>query len=57
LSLNHIKGSNVSAAVYAKNLFDKMYYQSGYTEGASGGFNTVIVGEPRTVAAEISAQF
>jgi len=56
-SLNHIKGSTVSAAVYAKNLFDKVYYQSGYTEGASGGFNTVIVGEPRTVVGEISAQF
>jgi iron complex outermembrane receptor protein len=55
--LNHIRGSNVSAAVFAKNLFDKVYYESGYTEGASSGFNTVIVGEPRTIAAEISAQF
>jgi len=57
LSLNHIRGTNVSAAVFAKNLFDKVYYQSGYTEGASGGFNTVIVGEPRTIAGEISAKF
>jgi iron complex outermembrane receptor protein len=57
LSLNNIKGSNVSAALYAKNLFDKVYYQSGYTEGASGGFNTTIVGEPRTIAGEISAKF
>jgi iron complex outermembrane receptor protein len=57
LSLNHIKGSNVSAAVYAKNLFDKVFYQAGYTEGASGGFNTVIVGEPRTIVGEISAKF
>jgi iron complex outermembrane recepter protein len=57
LSLNHIRGSNVSAAVFAKNLFDKVYYESGYTEGASSGLNTAIVGEPRTIAAEISAQF
>jgi iron complex outermembrane receptor protein len=57
LSLNHIRGSNVSAALYAKNLFDKVFYQAGYTEGASGGFNTVIVGEPRTIAGEISAKF
>jgi iron complex outermembrane recepter protein len=57
LSLNHIKGSNVSAAIYAKNLFDKVYYQAGYTEGASGGFNTAIVGEPRTIIGEISATF
>jgi iron complex outermembrane receptor protein len=57
LSLNSIRGSNVSAAVYAKNLLDKVYYQAGYTEGASGGFNTAIVGEPRTVVGEISARF
>ena len=57
LSLNHIRGSNVSAALYAKNVFDKVFYQAGYTEGASGGFNTVIVGEPRTIVGEISAKF
>ncbi|CAN5353473.1 TonB-dependent receptor [soil metagenome] len=56
-SWEDIMGSKVSAAIYAKNIFDKVYYQSGYVEGNSGGFNTAIVGEPRTIAAEISAKF
>ena len=57
LGWNQIMRSNISAAIYVKNLFDKVYYQSGYTEGASGGFNTVIIGEPRTIAAEVTAKF
>jgi iron complex outermembrane receptor protein len=57
LSWDNIMGSKFSAGVYVKNLTDKLYYSSGYVEGASGGFNTVIVGEPRTVAGEISVKF
>jgi iron complex outermembrane receptor protein len=57
LSWDGIMGSKFSAGVYVKNLTDKLYYSSGYVEGASGGFNTVIVGEPRTVAGEISVKF
>jgi iron complex outermembrane receptor protein len=57
LSWNDILKSKFSAGVYVKNLTNKLYYSSGYVEGASGGFNTVIVGEPRTVAGEVSVKF
>jgi iron complex outermembrane receptor protein len=57
LSWNEIMGSKFSAGVYVKNLTNKLYYASGYVEGNSGGFNTVIVGEPRTVAGEVSLKF
>jgi len=54
---NNIMQSRFSFDIYAKNLLDRVYYQAGYTEGASGGFNTVIPAEPRTVAAELTATF
>ncbi len=54
---NNIMQSRFSLAVYAKNLLDRVYYQAGYTEGASGGFNTVIPAEPRTVGAQLTATF
>lgn len=57
LSWNEIMGSGVSAGVYAKNLLARKYYQAGYVEGASGGFNTVIPGEPQTFGAELSMKF
>jgi len=57
LSWNEIMGSRVSLGVYVKNVFEKFYYQSGYVEGASGGFNTAIPGEPRTFGAELSVKF
>jgi iron complex outermembrane receptor protein len=57
LSWNEMMGSKVSLGVYVKNVFDKFYYQSGYVEGASGGFNTAIPGEPRTFGAELSVKF
>ena len=56
-SWDHIMGSKFSAGVYVKNLLDKLYYASGYVEGASGGFNTVIPGEPRAVGGEVSVKF
>jgi iron complex outermembrane recepter protein len=57
LGLEDIGGSRFSASVYAKNVLNHVYYQAGYVEGNSGGFNTVIVGEPRTVAGEVSFKF
>ncbi len=56
-SWNEIMGSKFSLAVYAKNILDKGYYQAGYVEGASGGFNTAIPGEPQTFGAEVSVKF
>jgi iron complex outermembrane receptor protein len=52
-----IMGSNASLGVYVKNLLDRFYFQSGYVEGASGGFNTAIVGAPRTFGAELNYKF
>ncbi len=57
LSWNNIMRSQISAAVYAKNVFDKFYYASGYALGAAGGYNTAYPGAPRTVAAEVSVKF
>ncbi|HKX21670.1 MAG TPA: TonB-dependent receptor, partial [Rhizorhapis sp.] len=57
LSWDEISGSNFSVAAYVKNLFDKLYYNSGYVEGASGGFNTAIWGEPQTFGAELTYRF
>lgn len=57
LNWDDMFGSRFSSAVFAKNVTDKLYYASGYVEGGSGGFNTVIVGEPRTIGGEISVKF
>lgn len=57
LSWNNIMRSKVSAAVYVKNLFNRLYYVSGYAMGAAGGYNTAYPGEPRAIAAEVSVKF
>jgi|UniRef100_UPI0035CAE094 iron complex outermembrane receptor protein len=57
LGIEDIAGSRFSASVYAKNLLNRIYYQAGYVEGNSGGFNTVIVGEPRTIGGELTFKF
>ena len=57
LSWNNVLRSKFSVAVYAKNLFNKFYYASGYALGAAGGYNTAYPGAPRTVAGELSVRF
>lgn len=57
LSWNEVMGSKFSVAAYAKNLLDEFYYNSGYVEGGSGGFNTAIWGEPQTFGAEVTYRF
>jgi iron complex outermembrane receptor protein len=52
-----IRQSRVSAALYVRNLADKLYYVSGYALGASAGLNTAYPGEPRTFGAELSVKF
>jgi iron complex outermembrane receptor protein len=54
---NQIMGSKVSAAVYVRNLADRLYYIAGYALGASAGVNTAYPGEPRTIGAELSVKF
>lgn len=56
-SWKDIMQSNVSAAVYVRNLTDKVYHISGYALGASTGVNTWYPGEPRTIGAELSVKF
>ena len=57
LSWKEIMQSKVSAAVYVRNLGDRMYYVGGYALGASSGLNTAYPGEPRTIGAELSVKF
>ena len=56
-SWEEIMASKFSAAVYVRNVADKLHYVSGYAMGASGGYNTAYPGEPRTFAAELSVKF
>jgi iron complex outermembrane receptor protein len=57
LSWKDIMQSRVSAAVYVRNVTDKVYHISGYALGASNGVNTWYPGEPRTIGAEFSVKF
>ena len=57
LSWNNIMRSKISAAIFAKNLTNELYYASGYALGAAGGYNTGFPGEPRTIAGEVSVKF
>lgn len=57
LSWNEAFGSKFTVAAFAKNVFNKLYYNSGYVEGAAGGFNTAIWGEPQTFGGEITYRF
>ena len=57
LNWKDINQSKVSAALYVRNLADKLYYIAGYAMGAAGGFNTAYPGEPRTFGGELSVKF
>ncbi|KUR76645.1 TonB-dependent receptor [Novosphingobium sp. Fuku2-ISO-50] len=57
LNWKEIKGSRVSAAVYVRNVANKLYYISGYALGNSSGLNTAYPGEPRTIGGELSVKF
>lgn len=56
-SWKDIMQSNVSAALFVRNLTDNVYHISGYALGASNGVNTWYPGEPRTFGAELSVKF
>lgn len=56
-SWKDIMESNVSAALFVRNLTDNVYHISGYALGASNGVNTWYPGEPRTFGAELSVKF
>lgn len=52
-----IMQSDVSAALYVRNLTDNVFDIAGYALGASSGVNTAYPGEPRTFGAELSVKF
>jgi iron complex outermembrane receptor protein len=57
LSWNDIFESKFSAGINVRNVFDSLYFVSGYAMGASGGYNTAYPGMPRTILGEISFKF
>lgn len=57
LNWKEIMESQVSAALFVRNLTKNTYYVSGYALGASNGVNTAYPGEPRTFGAELSVKF
>jgi iron complex outermembrane receptor protein len=50
-------GSKLSFASYVKNAFEKEYYAGGFALTASLGVNSVAVGTPRMIGAELSYSF
>ncbi len=57
LSWSDVLQTKASAALYVRNLTDKVYHIAGYALGASSGLNTWYPGEPRTIGGEISVKF
>lgn len=57
LNWKEILQTKVSAAVFVRNVTDRLYYISGYALGNSSGLNTAYPGEPRTIGAELSVKF
>jgi iron complex outermembrane receptor protein len=52
-----IMGSKLSFSAYVKNVFEKEYYAGGFALTASLGVNSVAVGTPRMIGAELSYSF
>ena len=57
LSWSNILGSRVTAALYARNLFDKGYYTGGLPIANAVGTNSASPGRPRTFGGEIRFDF
>ncbi len=53
----NIAGSGVTAAVFARNLFNKQHYTGGNSLGATLGLNTSVPGRPRMWGGELRFQF
>lgn len=57
LNWNGVMGSQVSAALFGKNLTKEEYFVGGMTLAAALGHNAAAVGEPRTYGLELSVRF
>ncbi len=53
----NVGGSGVTAAVFARNLFNKQTYTGGNSLGATLGLNTSVPGRPRMWGGELRFQF
>lgn len=57
LAWTDVLGSKITAAAYARNLFNQRYYTGGNGTGLSAGFNSAYPGTPRTYGLEVSVGF
>jgi iron complex outermembrane receptor protein len=57
LTWNHAMGSDVSVALYARNIFNKRYYTGGTSQGYAIGQNSAFVGVPRMYGVEARLPF
>ena len=53
----NFNGTGFTAAVFARNLFNKPYYTGGNSIGATLGLNTSVPGRPRIIGGEVRLQF
>ncbi len=54
---NDMMGTQLSSALFARNLLDKKHFVGGMPLGASLGHNAAAVGEPRTFGVELTFNF
>ena len=57
LSLSEIKGTGLTAAIFARNLFNEKYFLGGNAAAAGGNTNVVNPGTPRIWGGELRYQF
>jgi len=57
IGVDDIGGTGISAAFFAKNIFDKEYFVGGIGLGTAGGYNLAVPGEPRTYGVDLSFRF
>jgi iron complex outermembrane recepter protein len=57
LGWNNLMGTPLSAAFFARNIFNKRYYTGGNSIGPTLGLNTSISGQPRMLGGELRVAF
>jgi iron complex outermembrane recepter protein len=57
IAWSNVNGSGITAAVFARNLFNREYYAGGNSIGATLGLNTSVPGRPRIFGGEVRLAF
>ena len=57
LAWTNVLGSKITAAAFARNLFNQRYYTGGNGTGLSAGFTSAYPGVPRTYGFELNVGF